>query len=57
MYFLTAIGVTVGLHRHFAHCAFQANQNVRIILAVLGSMAAEGPPQLLGSHPSSSPQT
>lgn len=43
MYFLTAIGVTVGLHRHFAHCSFQAHQTVKIILAVLGSMAAEGP--------------
>ncbi|MGK7872424.1 MAG: acyl-CoA desaturase [Xenococcaceae cyanobacterium] len=43
MYFLTMIGITVGFHRHFAHCTFEANQAVRVILAILGSMAAQGP--------------
>lgn len=42
MYALTMIGITVGFHRHFAHCAFQTNTPIRIILAILGSMAAQG---------------
>lgn len=43
MYYLTLMGVTVGFHRHFAHCAFQAHTSVRVILAIFGSMAAQGP--------------
>ncbi len=43
MYFLTMIGITVGFHRHFAHSAFQGSQALRVVLAILGSMAAEGP--------------
>ena len=43
MYALSLIGITVGFHRHFAHCAFRTNIAVRIILAILGSMAAQGP--------------
>ncbi len=43
MYVLSIIGITVGFHRHFAHCAFRTNLAVRIILAILGSMAAQGP--------------
>ncbi|AOX01786.1 acyl-CoA desaturase [Moorena producens PAL-8-15-08-1] len=43
MYALTIIGITVGFHRHFAHCAFKTNIAVRIIFAILGSMAAQGP--------------
>lgn len=43
MYFLTMIGITVGFHRHFAHSSFQGSQALRVILAILGSMAAEGP--------------
>ena len=43
MYFLTLVGITVGFHRHFAHQAFKSNIVIRIILAILGSMAAQGP--------------
>jgi len=43
MYALTTIGVTVGFHRHFAHRSYQARQGVRIGLAILGSMAIQGP--------------
>jgi stearoyl-CoA desaturase (Delta-9 desaturase) len=43
MYFLTAIGITVGFHRLFTHRSFQATPAVQFILAVLGSMAVEGP--------------
>lgn len=42
MYCLTIIGITVGFHRHFAHKAFDAKPSVRIALAILGSMAAQG---------------
>lgn len=43
MYYLTLMGITVGFHRHFAHCAFQTHTAVRVIFAILGSMAAQGP--------------
>jgi stearoyl-CoA desaturase (Delta-9 desaturase) len=43
MYALTAIGITVGYHRLFTHRAFEANRIVQFGLAVLGSMAVEGP--------------
>ncbi len=43
MYVLTFIGITVGFHRHFAHGAFKTNTAMRIILAIFGSMAAQGP--------------
>jgi len=43
MYALTTIGVTVGFHRQFAHRSYEARQSVRIALAILGSMAIQGP--------------
>src|SRR3954471_4485835 len=43
MYLATAIGVTVGYHRLFTHRAFDAVAPVRYTLAVLGSMAVQGP--------------
>lgn len=43
MYILTAIGVTVGYHRLFTHRAFETPKFVQFTLAVLGSMAVEGP--------------
>jgi stearoyl-CoA desaturase (delta-9 desaturase) len=42
MYSLTAIGISVGYHRYFCHCTFQTNTTVRVILAILGSMALMG---------------
>lgn len=42
MWFLTEIGIIVGFHRHFTHCSFQAATPVRIVLSILGSMAAQG---------------
>jgi stearoyl-CoA desaturase (delta-9 desaturase) len=42
MYVLTAIGVTVGFHRLFAHRSFETNILVKFVLAVLGSMAVQG---------------
>ena len=36
-------GVSVGMHRHFAHRAFSAPRWVRVMLGIAGSMAAQGP--------------
>jgi stearoyl-CoA desaturase (Delta-9 desaturase) len=43
MYILTALGITVGYHRLFTHRAFETNRVIQFVLAVLGSMAVEGP--------------
>jgi stearoyl-CoA desaturase (delta-9 desaturase) len=43
MYFLTMTGVEVGFHRLFAHKAFKAGPLTQCTLAILGSMAAQGP--------------
>ena len=43
MYITTALGVTVGYHRLFTHRSFETTRPVKFILAVLGSMAVEGP--------------
>jgi stearoyl-CoA desaturase (delta-9 desaturase) len=43
LYLLTGIGTTVGLHRLFAHRSFVAKKSVRAALAVLGTMALQGP--------------
>jgi stearoyl-CoA desaturase (delta-9 desaturase) len=42
MYALTLLGVEVGFHRYFSHRSFQTTPVIKIILAVLGSMAAQG---------------
>jgi stearoyl-CoA desaturase (Delta-9 desaturase) len=44
MYVITALGVTVGLHRLFAHRAFSAGRGVRMTFAVLGTMSMQGMP-------------
>ncbi len=43
MYFLTGIGVTVGFHRMLTHRSFQTSKPVEYGLAILGSMAVQGP--------------
>jgi stearoyl-CoA desaturase (delta-9 desaturase) len=43
MYMGTAIGITVGFHRLLTHRAFQTHGWLRYTLAVLGSMAVQGP--------------
>jgi stearoyl-CoA desaturase (delta-9 desaturase) len=42
-YTLTGLGVTVGYHRLFTHRSFKTGRFLRAALAVLGSMAVEGP--------------
>lgn len=41
-YILSMVGVEVGYHRYFSHRSFQANKSVQALLAILGSMAAQG---------------
>ncbi|MFO0873205.1 MAG: fatty acid desaturase [Phycisphaerales bacterium] len=43
MYVLTGLGITVGFHRLFTHRSFDTPRPVAILLAVLGSMAVQGP--------------
>lgn len=43
MYVLTALGITVGFHRLFTHRSFETYTWVKFLLAVLGSMAVQGP--------------
>lgn len=40
---LTGLGVTVGYHRLFTHRTFRTTPAVQAVLAVLGSMAGQGP--------------
>jgi stearoyl-CoA desaturase (delta-9 desaturase) len=42
-YLLCGVGVTVGYHRLFTHRSFKTTRALRAVLAVLGSMAIEGP--------------
>ncbi|HEY0991605.1 MAG TPA: acyl-CoA desaturase [Kofleriaceae bacterium] len=44
MYFVTFVGIAVGLHRLGAHRAFAAGGAVRAVLYGLGAMAAQGAP-------------
>jgi stearoyl-CoA desaturase (Delta-9 desaturase) len=43
MYIPTGLGVTVGLHRLLTHRSFKTSPFLRGVLAVLGTMAVEGP--------------
>jgi stearoyl-CoA desaturase (delta-9 desaturase) len=42
-YLLCGLGITVGYHRLFTHRSFKTTRALRVLLAVLGSMAVEGP--------------
>jgi stearoyl-CoA desaturase (delta-9 desaturase) len=42
MYLLTALGITVGFHRLFVHRSFETYTWIKVVFAVLGSMAVEG---------------
>ena len=43
MYALSAIGITVGFHRLLTHRAFETYRPIRYALAVMGSLALQGP--------------
>jgi len=42
-YAVTAMGITVGFHRLFTHRSFKTHRALRVLLAVIGSAAVEGP--------------
>jgi stearoyl-CoA desaturase (delta-9 desaturase) len=42
-YLVSCLGVTVGFHRLFTHGAFRANRTLKIVLAVAGQLALQGP--------------
>ena len=42
-FFLRCGGVTVGFHRYFTHGSFKAKRPLHIALAILGSIALQGP--------------
>jgi stearoyl-CoA desaturase (delta-9 desaturase) len=43
MYWASHIGAGLGFHRYFSHRSFQTTKPIRALLAILGSMAAQGP--------------
>jgi stearoyl-CoA desaturase (delta-9 desaturase) len=43
MYLLTMGGMTIGLHRYFAHRSFETGPRMRLLLAIFGSMSTQGP--------------
>lgn len=43
MYFMTGLGITIGFHRLFTHRAFETTRPIKLLLAVLGCMAVQGP--------------
>src|SRR5947209_16549464 len=44
LYCVQATGITMGYHRLFAHRSFETYRTVRHALAIVGSMAGQGPP-------------
>jgi stearoyl-CoA desaturase (delta-9 desaturase) len=44
MWTVSGLAGTVGFHRLLAHRAFQVRPSVKVLLAVFGSMAGQGPP-------------
>ncbi|MEN8130191.1 MAG: acyl-CoA desaturase [Pseudomonadota bacterium] len=42
-YTISTLGISSGYHRFFAHKSFKANRAVKILLALMGSIAAQGP--------------
>jgi len=43
MYFVHMFGVTAGLHRLAAHTGFKTSDTLKMLLTIMGSMAAQGP--------------
>ena len=43
MYVFSAFGVTIGFHRMLTHRAFETYKPLRNLLAVMGSLAVQGP--------------
>jgi stearoyl-CoA desaturase (Delta-9 desaturase) len=50
LYFFTAVGISVGYHRMLAHRSFKAKKPVRLVLALAGTLAAQGPAITWAAH-------
>ncbi|MFJ7147314.1 fatty acid desaturase [Streptomyces sp. NPDC100445] len=42
-YLVSGLGITVGFHRHFTHGSFKASRPPRLLLALAGGLAGQGP--------------
>ncbi|MSU44775.1 acyl-CoA desaturase [Candidatus Nomurabacteria bacterium] len=42
MYILTGLGITIGFHRLFTHESFKTYKSVKLLFAILGTMAVQG---------------
>ncbi|MFC5993127.1 acyl-CoA desaturase [Pseudonocardia hispaniensis] len=42
-YVISGLGITVGYHRYFTHGSFKTGRPLRIVLAIAGSLALQGP--------------
>ncbi len=42
-YVISGMGITVGFHRYFTHGSFKANRGLKILLAISGQLAVQGP--------------
>lgn len=49
-YTITALGVSAGFHRMLAHRSFATYKPIRLLLTIMGSMGAEGPPIIWTAH-------
>ncbi|MBO0839945.1 MAG: acyl-CoA desaturase [Sciscionella sp.] len=43
-FYVSGMGVTIGYHRYLTHGSFKAKRWLRIVLAICGSFALQGPP-------------
>ena len=43
MYLITGFGITIGFHRLFTHKSFETSRTMKLLLAISGSMALQGP--------------
>src|SRR5215469_3814911 len=42
-YYVSGLGIAMGFHRYFTHLSYKAKPGLRIVLAIAGSLAIEGP--------------
>ena len=56
MYVISGYGVTLGFHRLLTHRSFQTFKPVEYTLAILGSIAVQGPGDVVGRRPSQAPR-
>lgn len=50
MYFIGAVGVSIGYHRLLAHRAFKTSRPIRYFFTASGAIAGQGPPLIWTAH-------